>query len=230
MKVFKSTKGPFSEQPFYSSKEIETLCIHELRAVGLLPDTPAPIRIDRFIEKRFGRAHSYADLEEGVLGLTVFGRHGVQEIVVAESLEDEGTKSAERLLRTTLAHEAGHGLLHTHLFVMENSQPLFGDWSNRQRPTVLCRDTISRAVYKGNWWEYQANMVMGAILMPKHLVEQAVQPFLASSGALGLAVLNEESTEPAARTLAELFDVNPRAVRIRLSLLFPSDRGGQPSL
>src|SRR5437660_1022719 len=141
MKTFRSKKGPFAKQPYYTDAEIETTCLDELRKVGLLPAQPEPTRIDRFIEKRFGVTPSYEDLGEGILGFTKFGPKGVQEVIVARALEDEGTKPAERRIRSTLAHEAGHGLLHAHLFVLERqTEPLFGDFSDPSAPTVLCRD------------------------------------------------------------------------------------------
>jgi len=60
---------------------------------------------------------------------------------VAKHLEDEGTLAAERRIRSTLAHEAGHGLLHAHLFVLgKATQPLFGDSFRPNAPKVLCRD------------------------------------------------------------------------------------------
>ena len=121
--------------------EIETTCINELAKVNLMPIHPKPIRIDRFIEKRFGVTPDYADLGKGILGLTKFGSNGVCEVIVAQALEDEGTKPAERRIRSTLAHEAGHGILHAHLFVLGYaSQPLFGDYSNPAEPKVLCRE------------------------------------------------------------------------------------------
>ena len=117
MKTFKTKSGPFLERPFYSDSDIEKMCVAELSAVGLLPQTPGPVRIDRFIEKRFV-VPTYQDLGEGILGLTRFTSRGVAEIVVSKELDDEGSEIAERRIRTTLAHEGGHGLLHTHLFVL----------------------------------------------------------------------------------------------------------------
>jgi len=37
MKTFKAKKGPFQERPFYSSQEIEQICIDELSSAGFLP-------------------------------------------------------------------------------------------------------------------------------------------------------------------------------------------------
>jgi hypothetical protein len=54
MKTFRAKKGPFQERPFYSTQEIEQICVDELSAAGFLPARPEAVRIERFIEKRFG--------------------------------------------------------------------------------------------------------------------------------------------------------------------------------
>src|ERR1035437_378680 len=135
MKTFRTAKGPFAERPYYKEHEIENICTDALREVGLLPANPEPIRIDRFIEKRFGVVPSYEDLPEGVLGLTRFGKNGVQEVVVANALDGDSSATAARRVRTTLAHEGGHCLLHTHLFVLATRPRIF--WvilANQQNP------------------------------------------------------------------------------------------------
>lgn len=69
MKTFRAKPGaPFRERPYYDLAEIERTCIDELNAQGLLPREPAAIRIDRFIEKRFGVIAEYDDLPDGLLG------------------------------------------------------------------------------------------------------------------------------------------------------------------
>ncbi|MDB5388771.1 MAG: hypothetical protein JWM11_4417 [Planctomycetaceae bacterium] len=232
MRTRKPLSGPFSELPFYTQNEIEHLCVDELAKVNLLPDQPAPVRIDRFIEKRFGRPHQYADLPSGILGLTQFGPKGVQNIVLSEALESDTSKPNERRLRTTLAHEAGHGLLHAHLFVLSQNKPLFGDWSDNNKPKVLCRGEVTELAAKAKTepWEYQANMVMGAILMPKRLTLVAIEPFLTANGGLGVTRLETGNRQRAIQALAEVFDVNPIVVRIRLSQLIPSENTGQLTL
>ncbi len=230
MRTFKATAGPFQEGVYYPDGDIENICNDELFRVGLLPQEPEPIRIDRFIEKRFGVVPRYEDLGSGVLGLTKFTRKGVAEVIVSKTLEEEGDIVAERRIRTTLAHEGGHGLLHTHLFVLESQeQPLFGDFSVPSKPKVLCRD--EKAVgsgYTRQWWEIQANKAMGALLMPKQLVEIAVKPYLTKSGLLGMEVLSASDRIVAVRKLADIFDVNPVVVRIRLGKMYPET--GQLSL
>jgi len=226
MRTFRSKKGPFSEAPYYEKSEIETICLDELTKVNLLPKRPEPIRIDRFIEKRFEVTPSYEDLADGVLGMTKFGSRGVQEIIVARHLEDEGSVAAERRIRSTLAHEAGHGLLHAHLFVLGRAtQPLFGDHSDPNAPKVLCRDVpiggSSTPRYDGQWWEFQANRAIGALLMPRPLVDLALLPFLVNRGTFGGKSLDSSKRNEAEDALARVFDVNRAVARIRLEENYP---------
>jgi hypothetical protein len=226
MKNFRSTTGPFLERPFYEDREIETICTEALREVGLLPTRPEAVRIDRFIEKRFGVVPTYEDLPDGVLGLTRFGQKGVREVVVAKALDDDSSTVAERRIRTTLAHEGGHCLLHAHLFALATpTQKLFGDFSEPDKPKVLCRDEVlgnSRVQYAGNWWEFQANRAIGGLLMPSALVTESLGEFMLK-GPAGFPHFDHDRIEEAARALAEVFNVNPLVAKIRIKQLFGAD-------
>jgi len=235
MRTFRSKKGPFAEAPYFEKSEIEAICLDELSKVNLLPKQPEPIRIDRFIEKRFDVTPSYEDLAEGVLGMTRFGSRGVQEIIVAKQLEDEASLAAERRIRSTLAHEAGHGLLHAHLFVLgKGNQPLFGDHTDPNAPKVLCRDVpiggSSTSRYDGQWWEFQANRAIGALLMPKPLLDLVMLPFLVSRGTFGGKLLDASKRTEAEEALARLFDVNRAVARIRLEESYPQGNERQLTL
>lgn len=224
MKTFRSTSGPFSERPYYEDHEIESMCADALRQERLLPSTPEKIRIDRFIEKRFGPP-SYEELPEGILGLTRFGGSGVEQVVIAKALDNDSSGVAERRIRTTLAHEAGHCLMHAHLFVLATPKAnLFGDFSEPARPKVLCRDeTVGevKKVYAGQWWEFHANRAIGAFLLPLALVSQALDEFMTVSAA-GFRSFDQARASLAAKRLVEIFDVNPVVARLRISQLFPA--------
>lgn len=228
MKSRRSRVGPFTEKPFFTRADFERICEDELSQHGLLPSEPSPIRIDRFVEKRFKLQPSYEDLPVGLLGFTRFGVAGVEEIVVSKALDDEGTVVAERRLRTTLAHESGHGLLHASLFALgTRPDSLFGDGLDDHGLKILCRpdgvagsQTAPRKP-RYQWWEYQANQAMGALLLPKRLVQAALASVLEHRGVLGTTVLPSDRREAAARLLADTFNVNPVVARLRLDLLFP---------
>jgi hypothetical protein len=233
MRNFRTNKGPFKERPYFKDEEIELICIDALRSVDLLPGEPGPVRVDRFIEKYFKVTPKYEPLEDGVLGLTVFGKAGVKDVVVSSEIDEGGSTASERLVRSTLAHEAGHGLFHTHLFAFtETSKLLFGDHSDPAQPKVLCRDVNAGRGkgYNGAWWEFQANKAIGALLMPKHLVEAAVDEFTKASGLLGLREFDHARTQEAIMLLTEAFNVNAPVAEIRLEQFFPASSSGQPKL
>lgn len=232
MRTYRTNRGPFVSQPYYKPSEIDRICSNALKAAGLMPDSPEAIRIERFVEKHFKVSPRYEALPDGVLGYTAFGPASVTAIVITTALDEEGGSISERRIRTTLAHEAGHGLLHTHLFALgEKPGKLFDD--GHDRPEILCRDvqgTPNKARYDGRWWEFQANRAIGGLLMPGGLVMKAAEPFCEEVGGLGLPALKEDQRERAARELAEIFDVNPVVARIRLDDMFPGGNNAQQTL
>jgi hypothetical protein len=101
--------------------EIDEICLQALKRQSLLPPSPAEVRIERFVEKQFRTALRYEELGPDILGCTIFNSSGaVDAIVVSRSLEEQNTTPARRRVRSTVAHEAGHGLLHGSLFIGDN--------------------------------------------------------------------------------------------------------------
>ncbi len=229
MKNFRSKNGIVKERPYFEAKEIEEICTSELKKVGLLPSEPEQIRIDRFIEKRFGISPKYEDTKDGILGFTVFGPKGVEEIFVAKSLENENNQVSERRIRTTLAHEAGHGLLHAYLFTLgKTSRNLFNE-EQPEEPKIFCREVATHK-YDGNWWEFQANKAMASLLLPKMLVYRTVKEFFTSTGMMAREVLDESKRITAINEVSEIFNVNFVVAQFRLSELYPLTDSFQLSL
>ena len=227
--MLRSKSGPFAERPHFKPSEIDRICVDELRKEGLYPNSPEAIRIDRFVEKRFGVVTQYEDLPEGVLGFTKFGKNGVEAIVISAALDAEKGKVAERRVRTTLAHEAGHGLLHAYLFALADKPLHLFDADSHSDHQILCRDVQGEErkarTYDGRWWEFQANRAMGGLLCPAGLVQEAMKPYLVTSGSLGAVTLDEKRRDEAVRALADIFDVNPIVTKIRIGELYPVETG-----
>jgi len=212
--------GPFGFQLYFEDLgEIDEICLEALKRQTLLPSKPAPIRIERFVEKEFKTALRYEDLGPDNLGCIIFNHSGaVEAILVSRSLEEQNTTPARRRVRSTVAHEAGHGLLHGSLFI---DSPDLGE--NQRR--ILCRseDILgeTQRSYRGRWWEFQANQAIGSLLLPRLLVNT----FLDQSGieldSCGNRTLSPVQRESLAKKAAVIFDVNPIVVRIRLDSLFP---------
>jgi hypothetical protein len=214
--------GPYPFQLYFEDLgEIDEICLEALKRQSLLPSKPAPIRIERFVEKEFKTALRYEDLGPDNLGCTIFNSSGaVEAILVSRSLEEQNTTPARRRVRSTVAHEAGHGLLHGSLFREDN----FPDLRENQR-RILCRSedilVETQNSYRGRWWEFQANQAIGSLLLPRSLMnafldQSGVKPD--SSGRCNLTLSERESL---AKKAAMTFDVNPIVVRIRLDSLFP---------
>jgi hypothetical protein len=211
--------GPFPFQLYFEDLgEIDEICLEALRRQSLLPARPAPIRIERFVEKEFKTALRYEDLGPDNLGCTIFNSSGaVEAILVSRDLEEQNTTPARRRVRSTVAHEAGHGLLHGSLFI---DSPDLGE--NQRR--ILCRseDILgeTQRSYRGRWWEFQANQAIGSLLLPRLLMNA----FLDQSGfeldSSESRILNPAQRESLAKKAAVIFDVNPIVVRIRLDSLF----------
>lgn len=225
MRTYRTTVGTTDRRPYFSDEEFETTCTDELARVGLLPSRPEPIRIERFIEKRFDISPRYIELPDPLLGVTVFTCEGVKEILVTRALDEEGTQAGQRRARTTLGHEAGHGIFHLHLYALELEQrPLFEDVPGSSGLRVECKVDPTKMKtripgYSGDWKEFQANRAMSCLLMPRPLVQQAIAPFSLPVGKLGRSRPDPAHLEEAARTLAETFDVNPQVARLRLDHL-----------
>lgn len=233
MRTFAAESGPFLQRYHFAAEEFEAIASQELRSVDLLPDAPEPIRVDRFIEKRFDIVPEYDDLPESLVGFTRFDLKGPVEVVVSRALADDGSQAAERRIKSTLAHEAGHIVLHGQLFtsqLRDTTRSLIEGDVDANNRKFLCRDDItSERRYDGRWWEYQANQMIGTLLLPRPLVLEALEHLLTVRGQLGMDIL-EEVRDEATETLSETFDVNPVVARIRMNQIFPASKGGQMPL
>lgn len=231
MRSVKKSAGFGGQRPFYTDREMDLMCKEALIQTGLLPKSPSPVRIERFVEKRFECTPDYGRLPAGVLGFTEFSKKGVVRIVLAEDLDD-GTTVSKRRERSTLAHEAGHGLFHGHLFALEEFPSLFP--RERNEPAIMCREvtdgTPLRPRSTSLWHEFQANRAIGGLLLPENLVRQVAAPHLATDGMLGSKRLAEEARSGLVDELVGVFDVNRPVATIRLNQLYPLTSGEQLAL
>jgi hypothetical protein len=237
MQRFRALSGPFEYQLRFSPEEIDDMCLEALTKADCLPKAPEPIRIDRLIEKQFTPNIAYEEMKPGVLGYTAFNPDGSIACVGISSNLEDGQTASERRLRSTLAHEGGHCLLHPSLFMQDEGQGRLGDHGNvsLKDKRFLCRNndidpstTRQQARhYDGRWWEWQANRAIGGFLLPRHLVRMAAEPFLTRTPVTGIASLPSAAKEAAERKIAAVFEVNPVVARIRLSEMFPYKTGEQ---
>lgn len=227
MNIRRSAGSPFGQVIFLKPHEVDKMCVEALRAAKLLPDEPSPIDIEGFIENHLkARLDFGTDLGSDVLGFTFFSDKGKPEIVGISPKLDERTQVSERRIRATLAHEAGHAMIHPILFMTEGEQPeLIGKNVDLVQRRILCRkgDINPGGKYDGRWWELQANYSIGGFLLPKQLVTKCVNHLLSTTGLLGGQYLEAAAREDAIQLVAEKFEVNPIVAKIRLTTLFPEN-------
>jgi Zn-dependent peptidase ImmA (M78 family) len=222
MKRIPTSNGPFPIRLYYPEEEIEEICSNALADTDLLPNKPGPIRIDRFIDRKFHAQIIYESLDKGVLGFTEFSPKGVEAVHIAEPTGDLYVQE-DRRINSTLAHEAGHCLMHTQLFVEHFAD--FSPFDNHPDVTqtrILCREEqpnmqTKQREYAGEWWEYQANRAIGALLMPKQLFLAFMQTFLDLANTHTFSGLPIRLQREAIESASHLFDVNQIVVRIRLN-------------
>ncbi len=221
MREIPSPEGPFRSRLVYTVDEIDQICSDALRQVGLMPEDPQKIRIERFLEKYFEVVPAYEDLEQGVLGGTFFADNGrVIRILISKHLEQDVR------LPSTLAHEGGHGLLHAILFIEPQKGALFS--RGKSEPKIMCRSEDIRAAgkaYDGKWWEWQANRAISGLLLPKKLVMKAIEDFLEKT--ILTHRLPESNRRIAEKHIADVFGVSMTVARIRLEEMFEPN---EPSL
>jgi hypothetical protein len=83
-----------------------------------------------------------------------------------------------------------------------------------EQPVVLAKQ---RAGYSGEWWEFQANRAIGALLLPKQLFLAFMRPFLGRSGTTTISRLPIKMQRDAIQTASQVFNVNQMVVRVRLN-------------
>ena len=88
MRKVPTPSGPFPFQLYFEDLgEIDEICLEALKRQSLLPSGPAPIRIERFVEKEFKTPLRYEDLGPDKLGCIIFNPSGaVEAILVSRSL------------------------------------------------------------------------------------------------------------------------------------------------
>ena len=230
-----NTAGPFRRRLYVSEDHLERTCQEALASVELLPESPGPVRIDRFIFLHFGIEEEYEELPGHIMGCAKFTRNGLSRIIVNRRLAEERDQVSRVRVRSTLGHEAGHGLFHTPLFVekleSEALERLLDDdgvFDSVTEEGFMCRAEAGiTEVPKFEWWEYQANLAMAALLLPKPLIVQAAREHLPRVLA-GPGDFDSRRAD-AERELATLFDVSRQMVSIRLSRWW-RDESRQPSL
>ena len=216
----KDPTGRFRERPHYDSQEIDVTC--ERIVVGHLNTVYGNVSyplstndLTIIVESLTSDLDLYADLTADgadVEGVTNFKPGRKPEVGIAQSLfEDE--RRANRV-RTTLAHELGHVVLHDPLFQTKLRSPdLFAPPSVDR---VVCkRDTIINATTV-DWLEWQAGYASGAFLMPRTAVGDMVRNWRLAAGNHSTVAPGTPDGHALVNMIRSLFAVSADAATVRL--------------
>ena len=102
--------------------------------------------------------------------------------------------------------------------------------SPRRLDPIMCRaqgveNAGDERTYRGEWWEYQANRVMAALLLPRQLFREQA---LAEMGRVGIddvsAIATTQEGHQVIQALRDIFDVNAPMVAYRFQQLGLTNR------
>ena len=210
------------EPQFYALDYFEQLCE---RAVVEFCDEfygqeLAPLPTDvltQLLERHTSVLNLFATLDEGIEGMTtMFGNECRPQVEIAAELSRQWFR--ENRLRTTLAHELAHVLLHAPLW---RAQCLAAGQPGEARIAQVCRretvedqgsrsDRIDRV-------EWQARYLGGALLMPKRRLDRLVGRFLSTFSTAPVLVAGSAEAEELVERVSIGFRVSRDAARVRLS-------------
>lgn len=222
MRFYTSPDGVASV--WYDDAEIEQIVDDELSRAGLRPSATAPVtNLEQFIESHLGvELDQYAELPNGVLGLTRFAAHCTPSIHISAALTqdaDDGQLAGARgRWRATLAHEAAHVFLHKYLFDAELIQAelpaLTGQLARSGDVQCLNRDFEPRSRSPR---EVQANKGMAALLMPRGVFRRVAYRLVDAQA--GELTVGSPAAVALAAELSSAFDVSKQAAAIRLETI-----------
>ena len=193
------------------------------------------IDIEAILERVYKVIPDYVELDESILGKTIFYHDRIPEIHINRSLSDaaESGVAARHRFRSTLAHECAHIALHRQLnFKDSTTLSLFLEMP--AATPVLCRrqsrTTLSHSNQK-EWWEYQANRGMASLLLPKELLKENINNIVSSCEFVTIIdALAACEVEKTIKRVMRIFDVSMPLAMFRLQELgyIPKNAKQQP--
>ncbi|MCC6962539.1 MAG: ImmA/IrrE family metallo-endopeptidase [candidate division Zixibacteria bacterium] len=222
MRLSKSKRSPWGKQVYFEDNEFEVMMDCLRGQAGDCFREGCGVDIDLVLLKSLKVEPDFIHLPEGLLGRTKFYPDGSAVVEVSLELAEaaEADIVSRRRLRTTLAHEAGHICCHRDLFIRDVATLSLFDKPEEQvqNSTILCREeVIGSRHYNGEWWEYQANRCMAALLLPKEILKVQVAAVLEVNRLSDLeAAIKNGRAVSAIRDLADVFDVSVEATIYRL--------------
>jgi len=209
------------EPRFYALDYFEQLC--ERAVVGYCIEkygqelTPLPTDVlTQMLERYASVLNLFATLDEGIDGVTtMFGSERRPEVEISGGLSRQWFR--ENRLRTTLAHELAHVLLHAPLW---RAQCMAAGHQGEGRIAQACRrEAVADHAPRSDRIEWQAGYICGALLMPKRRVDLLVDRFRSTCSTSPVLVAGSAEAEELVERVAIGFRVSRRAARVRLRRL-----------
>jgi hypothetical protein len=164
MRWLRDATGRFPRRPHYETDELESVCADLLLEVRQLrPQHETAITTDDLsvlLEHHAADLDLYAELPAEFDGVTDFSRDARPRVRIAARLSSQ--VRFEHRLRTTLAHELAHVVLHNFIWWFDPGVP-FDPRALSPRCALRQRSV--------DWMEWQANYCAGALLVPASELE-----------------------------------------------------------
>jgi Zn-dependent peptidase ImmA (M78 family) len=226
MKYVPDHTGRFDRRPHFDTGYLDELCEkvlfdHAVSTIGAVQWPFSTDSLTTLIERDTESLELYTDmsthdLDPGVEGFTVFSSDDSKpSIYINEQLSSHSSKEVR--LRTTLAHEYGHVLLHAPLFRAGSPCKLLRPPDAWERP--IPRSFIQRAS-STDWMEWQANYAMGALLMPRSAVHDLADWYGRKYGFRPPFAERTGHAQDLVKNMSKQFFVSQDAALIRLKHMY----------
>ena len=211
--------GRFPQRPHWEIEELEHMCEERIlpflearygQSTARMSTDALTVLIEREAEVLDLDAELIAENErEEIHGVTTFSPGQRPTVEINRHLR----RMIRRInrLRTTLAHEYGHLLLHAWLY--EHFRGQIGNPAPLRCYSRTVEGNIDRLT---DWMEWQAGYFCGALLMPKRRMDLLAGAFAQEHG--GAVPLKCDSIDGGRliERVTDLFDVSRDAARVRL--------------
>lgn len=183
-------------------------------------DDSAAIPVDMVVESALGLTLELDDLSKRLGAQDILGATWIQSktVVIDQSLEPSENPAMEGRFNFTLAHEAGHWVMHAHQIADIPEQATLFDISTA--PSIVCRSSQRK-----DSMEWQADRFASYLLMPEDRIRSywreirgGLDQYMAFEE---IKAIKAESEYPipvtqVAKDMAEHFRVSGQAMQIRL--------------
>lgn len=183
-------------------------------------DDSTAIPVDMVVESALGLTLELDDLSKRLGAQDILGATWIQSktVVIDQSLEPSENPAMEGRFNFTLAHEAGHWVMHAHQIADIPEQATLFDISTA--PSIVCRSSQRK-----DSMEWQADRFASYLLMPEDRIMNfwreirgGLNQYMAFEEIEAIKAQSEYSipVTQVAKDMAEHFRVSGQAMQIRL--------------